>query len=76
MARLTCGQKECVILYSTGGLTQAEIAGRLGVSQVAVHKRLKRAECVLKGLAPQRQVFSMDPVALDGIDPRRIRAVV
>ena len=69
MHALTYRQAEC-LKYLEDGLSQRQIAGKLGISQPAVSKHLRNAREQLAIIYP------MDPQTLDNIDPARIIAAI
>ena len=56
------------------GLSQRETARRLGISQPAVHKLLRKARRHL-GEGVGGGHFAMDPATIDRMSPEQIRAM-
>ena len=81
-AHLTPRQRRCLVLACFDGLTQGEIAARLGLSMRAVRQVMHRARRKLAkvGLKAERVkvleqdvVCLMDPAHMDRLPPRQIR---
>jgi len=83
-AGLTERQTECLAMYYFDGLTQREIATRLGVVKMTVceHIAAARKKLAAAGMKASRlemsawpQIHSMDPGQIDRLGPADVRGV-
>ncbi len=56
LGRLTCGERQVLVLIGTCGLSAAETAEVLGMSADAVHKRWQRARARFIAMAERMKV--------------------
>lgn len=76
MLELTDREDECLRLYwGKERPSQRAIARRLGISQPVVWRRIRNGRRKLQHGVGNREIPT-DPMILDQLDPRQIRAVV
>ena len=68
LARLANDERECFLLVRVEGYTQEEAASKLGLSRLAVHRRINKAEDNLRKLLFNRRTISAShvPYASEG----------
>ena len=83
-AHLTPKQVQCLALYCYDGLSERQIARRLGMRHQKVHRRIHAARGRLAKVGLEAEVLRtefqadlcpMAPYEIDNLDPREIKAV-